>query len=356
MKTIYFLILGVLFASCSSALKIRVDVLDREALRRLPSFQKLEAEQLYEQLKAVWTDSALGANRLYLKVESNRRIAAGAKNGEIAPSDTVAIRDSVSTKIDNTFNFVRQSLGDFEKLNAANKSDQYQRAKIAMNQAVSKYLVLKEAIEEEIGKPVPALDPFFKEKRRQLLLSDDDLLDDVLTSSVVHSPYKFWRQVKVEKDFSEVKYRGRQQKQRSAYSRTVVRTLLGNSDIAITMENKGHFTVKGVRLDAAKVAEATFKGLTQSIHFLAMTTGAPVKKGDAEVPILPELEQLTTLKATQEATDNSFRISALSLASVVLRQEKDLTATGEKKKAAIKVLKEEVKAFKDQFASNPKPE
>lgn len=169
MKTIYFLTLGIILASCSSALKIRVDVLDREALRKFPSFQKLEAEQLYEQLKVTWTDSALRAQQLYLKIESNKRIIAGAKIGEIAPSDTIALIDSVWTKIDTTFSFVRKSLRAFENLNEASKADQYKNARTAMYQAVTKYLGLKENIENVIGRSVPALDVFFQEKKSTTL-------------------------------------------------------------------------------------------------------------------------------------------------------------------------------------------
>lgn len=354
MKRINYFVALLLLSSCSSALKIRVEVLDREALRKFPEFRRLEAEQAYSKLKPFY--DSLNRNRVRLKKIVKDGLDNLQMHGTVAKSDVKPLNDSLKKKIDVAFAKLSKDLGDalnqYVKLNEESKSKDYLNVKILFERAVAPYFDLKQQLEEDANHVIPGLDVFYKDARKKASVSDDDLLDDVLTSSVVHSPYKFWRQVKVEKDFSEVKYRNRQRKQKSAYSRTLVRTFLGNSDIAITMENKGHFTVKGVRLDAAKVAEATFKGLTQSIHFLAMTTGAPVKKDNSESTVLPELDSLTKLKASTTAIQKSFNESALALANVVLRQQADLrVGTPEKKKAAVAVLKSEFEATRNQFAS-----
>jgi hypothetical protein len=119
------------------------------------------------------------------------------------------------------------------------------------------------------------------------------------------------------------------------------------------MENKGHFTVKGVRLDAAKVVEATFKGLTQSIHFLAMTSGVPLKKDETEVPILSELEELTKTKAKTRENTKLFDESLLQIANTVLLQRTDiLGGDADKKATSIKVVTDAFKSHKAQFVNN----
>jgi hypothetical protein len=352
MKPIFFLSIVLLLSSCSSALKIRVDVLDREALRKFPDFRRLEAEQAYSKLKPI----DFNEYKLELKKVVNVGLKALPKEGEVAAVDVRAIDTKIKATIDSTFKIIieglSKSFSEYERLQALDSSARYLRTKAKMESFVSQFLDLKDQIQKEVGQPIVGLDEFYQQKRRQVGIREEQLLDDILTSSVVHSPYKFWRRVKVTKDFSDTKYKGTQLKQKSAYSRTVVRTVLGNSDIAITMENKGHFTVKGVRLDAAKVAEATFKGLTQSIHFLAMTTNAPFEKSDSEVTVLPELEKLAKLKTKSEASQKQFDEAALELAAVALRQQPDLVgANAEKKKAAIAVLKSEFTTIKNQFST-----
>jgi hypothetical protein len=352
MKSIFYLAIILLLNSCSSALKIRVDVLDREALRKFPDFRRLEAEQAYSKLKPL----DFNEYKLQLKKVVKTGVAALQRDAVISSTDATTIETKINANIDSKFKIIieglSQSFSEYERLNASSNSAQFLDAKVKMESFVSHFLDLKDEIQNEIGQPIGGLDEFYQQKRKQVGVREDELLDDILTSSVVHSPYKFWRRVKVSKDFSQVNYKGTQLKLKSAYSRTLVRTLLGNSDIAITMENKGHFTVKGVRLDAAKVAEATFKGLTQSIHFLAMTTNAPVKKSDSEVTVLPELEALSKLKSKSEASQKQFDEAALELAAVAIRQQPDLIGTNaEKKKAAIAVLKSEFTATKNLFST-----
>src|SRR5260221_2717854 len=93
MKQIYFLTLTLVLASCSSSLKIRVDVLNREALRKFPEFRKMEAEQAYSKLKALESRNSFND----YKEELRKITRAGIENFQKG----VIAKDNVQTLIDN---------------------------------------------------------------------------------------------------------------------------------------------------------------------------------------------------------------------------------------------------------------
>lgn len=356
MRNTYLIVFVLMMTSCSSALKIRVDVLNREALRKFPEFNKLEAEQIYVKLKTAYDKSFFDEYRKDLKKLTRAEITKLVNDAVIAPADAPAITTKINTTIDQTLEKVKTdvdgALKSYETPSLVKGLPEYAAIKGKIEASVVPFLELKHNLEVEIGHPINGFDLFFEQKKRELSLSDDELLDDLLTSSVVHSPKRFWKLMKVKSDFS-LSYKKTNKK--SPYSRTLVRTFMGNSDIAITMENKGHFTVKGVRLDAAKVVEATFKGLTQSIHFLAMTSGVPVKKDDSEVPLLPELEQLSKARAETRENIQLFNESILQVANTVLLQQVDLLGTdATKKTTALKVTKDAFDSHRVQFTSTKK--
>lgn len=353
MRNLNLIVFILMLTSCSSALKIRVDVLNREALRKFPEFNKLEAEQIYVKIKTANDKKLFDDYRRDLKKLVRDGIIKLTIDAEIAEADAQTINTKIDKAIDKTMDKVKTevdaSLKSYETPAPVNGLPDYAAIKGKLEGSVAPFLQLKDDIETELDHPIEGFELFFNQKKRELSLSDDELLDDLLTSSVVHSPKRFWKRMKVENDFS-IAYKKNNKK--SAYSRTLVRTFMGNSDIAITMENKGHFTVKGVRLDAAKVVEATFKGLTQSIHFLAMTSGVPVKKDDSEVPVLPELEQLTKAKVETKENIQLFNESILQVANTVLSQQRDLLgADATKKTTALKVTKDAFDSHKVQFAT-----
>lgn len=65
-----------------------------------------------------------------------------------------------------------------------------------------------------------------------------------------------------------------------SFSNTKAFNALGNSDIAIRAEKvaRGNFTLKGVRLDAQKVTQATFQAFKQTIQLVAIAYGVPLPK------------------------------------------------------------------------------
>jgi hypothetical protein len=87
------------------------------------------------------------------------------------------------------------------------------------------------------------------------LIGDFGLFADPYASRVVHAPESYWRGI---------------------FNRAYGEGNFGNTDIAIKMQSMGDFSIKGVRVDSAKVTQATFAGVGQAIKLAAAAYGVPV--------------------------------------------------------------------------------
>jgi hypothetical protein len=90
------------------------------------------------------------------------------------------------------------------------------------------------------------------------LIGKAGLLDDPRASAAVYAPDHYW-----ERRFND----------------TVCAGSFGNTDCAVKMEGLGSFTLKGVRLDATKITQATFSVAREAIQTVAAIYGVPVPKG-----------------------------------------------------------------------------
>src|SRR5262249_5124925 len=77
------------------------------------------------------------------------------------------------------------------------------------------------------------------------LIGNAGLLDDPRASAVVYAPDRYW---------------GRR------FNNTFCKGSFGNTDCAVKMEGLGSFTLKGVRLDATKITQATFSVAREAIQ------------------------------------------------------------------------------------------
>jgi hypothetical protein len=87
------------------------------------------------------------------------------------------------------------------------------------------------------------------------LIGEFGLFADPFASRIVHAPESYWRGI---------------------FNRAYGEGNFGNTDIAIKMQSMGDFTIKGVRVDATKVTQATFAGVGQAIKLAAAAYGVPV--------------------------------------------------------------------------------
>lgn len=172
------------------------------------------------------------------------------------------------------------------------------------------------------------------EKNLQSLTGGLDLLDDPLAPVIIAAPPQYWKGV---------------------YNKTTAGGTIGNTDIAIKMETIGTFTIKGLRLDASKVTEATFDVIKQSVRMVAAAYGIPLpadqtstKSGDTGSPT----DMVLSIDQVRQAAERKrllSRAAALTILDLIVTQKDKLVSDGNRK-AAVQQLKKSFEAYKTQLS------
>jgi len=165
------------------------------------------------------------------------------------------------------------------------------------------------------------------------IIGDQGLHNDPLASAVVFAPEEFWRR----------------QEWPQGINRTEAFGGFGNTDIAIKMQSIGSFTIKGVRLDASKITQATFAVGRQAIKTIAAIYGVPlpVGSGPATTPATANPDNLYPersigfaspegRKAEAEREALRLRLARINLMETIILQKAALedAGTGDGPKAA----------------------
>lgn len=171
------------------------------------------------------------------------------------------------------------------------------------------------------------------EKNLQSLTGGQDLLDDPLAPIIIAAPSQYWRGI---------------------YNKTDATGTIGNTDIAIKMETIGTFTIKGIRLDASKVTEATFDVLKQSVRMVAAAYGIPTSADQTTTNSGDTGSPTSTVSSIDQARQMSerkrllSRTAALTILDLIVTQ-KDNLADNKKRKTAVQQLKKSFEAYKAQL-------
>ncbi len=174
------------------------------------------------------------------------------------------------------------------------------------------------------------------EQKVESLTGGAYLLDDPLAPIVIAASDEFWKGI---------------------YNETTALGTMGNTDIAIKMETVGSFTIKGLRVDASKVTEATFDVLKQSIRMVAAAYGVPLPSAEKKTQQDAGGSPTDVLMATDEVRQVADRrrllskSAALTLLDLIVAQRSDL-ASDSKRGASIQNLKRSFEAYKGQLAGN----
>jgi hypothetical protein len=168
------------------------------------------------------------------------------------------------------------------------------------------------------------------------LLGDRDILNDPLASSVVYAGETYWVRPESPKGFNE----------------TYAQGMFGNTDVAVKMESVGNFTLKGVRLDASKITQASFSVVRQAIKATAALSGIPLPSGAASSSTTPAAAfaetpiSLTSPDQRRAAAEDSLmqrRMARLLVLETIVANRKALTddkATDDARAAAVKTVKD----------------
>jgi len=177
------------------------------------------------------------------------------------------------------------------------------------------------------------------------VVGEQGILNDPLASSVVYAPESFWRRTESPTGINNTSASG----------------TFGNTDIAIKMESVGSYTIKGVRLDASKITQATFAVGRQAIKTVAAIYGIPMPASaggtTATTPTAPFAEApigFASPDRRRAAADEALlrrRLARISILETIVIQRDALTnpatdaATESARATAIKTVK-------DTYAAN----
>lgn len=121
----------------------------------------------------------------------------------------------------------------------------------------------------------------------------------------------------------------------------------GRVDIAIKMERRGVFTVKGITFDPSEVMRVAAKATTLALQIGAQLAGVPVAKrtgssgdGTALATSSGDLAELQAEHATNTAKNADRETALVELATTILAQEQGLNATDDQSfRAALTAIK-----------------
>lgn len=168
------------------------------------------------------------------------------------------------------------------------------------------------------------------------------ILEDPVASFVVSSPKKFWKKYKNNTNIYTFDPSVSRKNVKARANKTVAKTWIGNSDIAVKMESPGNFIVKGARVDSDEALKTSFKVLNQGIKYLAYANGIPIpsENGDEnsneiKIPELAENNKLSrSYSSLNSQSENITKAFLKSLIFEIQKMEtKDTTAVDRIKKS-----------------------
>jgi hypothetical protein len=147
-------------------------------------------------------------------------------------------------------------------------------------------------------------------RRLASLIGDAGIFDDPHAPMVVTAPDAAWR---------------------GLFNQTYATGVLGNTDMAIKMESLGNLTLKGVRLDAAKITQAVFDAAGQAVKLVAVAYGVPVgalQSDGKTAPTEPGADIIIADQSRREAEVEVLkrRIAAVAIMDAILSERRALEA------------------------------
>lgn len=143
---------------------------------------------------------------------------------------------------------------------------------------------------------------------------------------------------------------------KSVYNRTVGKTAMGNADIAVILNEmpntyNNNYSIKGVRVDATKVIQASFDLTTQLVNLAAMSYGLPTASTDtiSSYPDeLPALKNADSLEVSLEQKEAQLKMAQKELVLMILN-ENLTTKSGDELKAATTRIKTNWETLKSKL-------
>ncbi len=159
-----------------------------------------------------------------------------------------------------------------------------------------------------------------------------EMLDEPTAWVVVYSPNDCWEKT---------------------YGRASGTGWFGNTDIAIKMDAPGSFVVKGLRLDAAKMTEALFKGINQGIQMVAEVYGgaiAPALSQSDTTNTAATVTDIAKAKASKLMAERQINETQVMLRhlleAIIIQKETIESGKADTWQAGFKIIQQNIAAFK----------
>ena len=172
-----------------------------------------------------------------------------------------------------------------------------------------------------------------EEKEREIvegLIGNAGILDDPRAATIIYAPSQYWG---------------------GHFNQTLCSASFGNSDCAVKMDGLGNFTIKGVRLDATNITQATFSVAREAIQMAAAIYGVPVPRAtgtstgsEAAPSVVTDLESPVKRERNAAAAMQQLRLARLAMLETIIAQRKAIKTSDAQRAEALKIIKAVVEA------------
>lgn len=352
--------------SCTTAMKVRVDIFDRAALVNSKEYNLVSRSEIN------YSCVEFEKKRYLIKENAVQLI-------EIAIKDSFSVAEGEKKKL--VIDVSNKDLLSNSFADSVIVEVRCQACKEGQLDKTKAFLIYESRLKILFESIVNNTSPRASQVVQNLLTSNTDVLnskrqfsnlldavygksivDDPLASFVVKAPEEYWSKYPSKFDMLNFNPGQRQPKSKkpARINNTVVRTIFGNADIAIKMEAPGYFVVKGVRLDANEAFKASFKVLNQGLKYISYTAGitvpapgTPAGNTTNYVAKIPELVENDTLSLSMQNGEEFFQKQARSFLSQVLATKNKIEGAGATDVTAQNALKD-IKLAYESFINSVK--
>jgi hypothetical protein len=347
MKRTYYVViltvwlLGLMLSGCAK-LSIHVEILDSaywispQHVDSVTLAQIVSTEQAILGGRYALDREKLAESVKQILIEKNRETPLNPKNPKaIEDNQLVKIVAYSRVTIDNTYNKASDNFqAAFDMVSASGQATR--QAKTLYIEGATQLKLLGRRLSMDLGKDLPLLaDSSVLQKIQQIadssaagLIGSSGILNDPRAASVVYAPTEYWT---------------------GNFNKTLCTGAFGNTDCAVKMEGLGDFTLKGVRLDATKITQATFSAAGQAIQIIAAVYGVPIQKsqpdqtssgGQAENQASVEISSPVKRQRDAETAIAQLRLARIAMLEAIVAQRQAIEGNDDtKRKAAIKTIK-----------------
>lgn len=341
MKIIYLLLSLVLLSSCSS-LRVQVSTANPDSLKKMAEkIDILEKEAFhYRKNLSPLLSTQIIVNKDLITKQFNENLRDVLNKGEINKTDFYLDEANFIT---NYTTIVDEILLKYNSANSLVIKKNYQQALDQYFSILQHFQKLKSNLEAE--------DILKDNQKEKILLEISTKL-----SAAIAVFYNGRANLLGDQIVSYITLKENDHIWESTYNRTASRTYLGNSDIAVILNEmpnnyNNNYSIKGVRVDAAKLIQSTFDVMTQVVNVAASMSGIqPATAGDANSFYPEEFEEIKTLSEKTSELQNKTELLKESQKQLLLK----ILGEGiqDKKDEDLKKSVSEIKNFWDEYKLN----